>query len=132
MQLVVLAVAAILANSASGGDTIRFKDKEALVSDTDGVPLFRGRRDFVLKLGHNPDGAVVAYDARSKRVRVSKAGTELWVACADLEPMVTSCSETAARPSRASALRGSEAEPGTLAADLPSCPGDARCPKLAE
>lgn len=136
MQISFLAIVAILAGTGPSADTVSFKAKEVLVSDADGVPLFRGRRDFVLKIARNPTGEVVAYDAAAKRVRVSTVGTQLWVNCAELEPMVTSCPEAATRPSRAGSIRGSdELAPPNLDALLklvPSCPGDVRCPKPAE
>lgn len=131
MQVLFL-LAAALGSPGVGAETVQFRAKEVLVSDSEGIPLFRGRRDFVLRLGHNPAGEVVAYDPRSKRVRVSKLGTELWLHCADLQPMATSCVETAQRQSRAGALRSAEEPELDLAAAVPSCPGDARCPKAPE
>ena len=130
--MLVLIVAAVL-GSASGTDAIRFKAPEVLVSDSDGVPLFRGRRDFVLKIARNPAGEVVAYDERTRRVRVSKVGTELWLSCADLEPMSTSCTPSARRNVRSGALRGAgEATVEQAAAGVPSCPGDRRCPRIPD
>lgn len=132
MQFFIL-LAAALGDPGSGTETLRFKAKEVLVSDSEGIPLFRGRRDYVLRIARNPDGEVVAYDPRTKRVRVSKVGTELWLQCADLEPMVTSCVELPQRQSRAGALRGTnDPSLSPMAREVPSCPGDPRCPKPAD
>jgi hypothetical protein len=132
MSFTFVFVLAAISGAASSPDTIRFKAKEVLVSDSAGVPLFRGRRDFVLKLGHNPGGEVVAYDARTKRVRISKAGTELWVDCADLEPMTSSC-QPLHRQARAGAIRGTDdresSQDALVSPDVPTCPGDPRCPR---
>lgn len=130
MQLLVLVVIAALTGAGQGPDTVQFKAKEVLVSDSDGVPLFRGRRDFVLRIARNPTGEVVAYDAPTRRVRVSKVGTELWLQCAELQPMATTCPELDSRRSRVGAIRGGD-DPALRNLELiPSCPGDARCPKV--
>lgn len=133
MQLVSLVVIAALAGADSSADTVRFKAKEVLVSDSEGVPLFRGRRDFVMRIARNPTGEVVAYDAGTRRVRVSKVGTELWLHCAELEPMATSCPQAVTRRSRAGTIRGGD-DPALLNLEVlghlvPSCPGDVRCPR---
>jgi hypothetical protein len=133
MQLFFLYLTAAVAGSPyTATDIVRFKSKEVLVSDSDGVPLFLAKRDFVLKLGHNPPGEVIAYDARSKRVRVSKAGTELWLYCSDLEPMKASCPAAAVRTARSAAIRGSygdaAASAKVSAREVPVCPDDPRCP----
>lgn len=133
MPLIFLIVFAALAGGEAGVDTIRFKADEVLVFDSDGVPLFRGNRNFVLKIAHNPTGEVVAYDAPTRRVRVSKVGTELWLHCAELEPGTTSCSQAAPRAqSRRGMIRGGD-DPElrkleAMAQLVPSCPGDVRCP----
>lgn len=136
MPVALLLAAAAFANGASNAETVRFKSKEVLVSDSGGIPLFRGTRAFVLKLGHNPTGSVVAYDERSKRVRLSTKGTELWVDCAELEPMTTTCSQTEKRAARSAAIRGDVAPAAAsaelLPAELPSCPADPRCPSSPE
>ena len=136
MQLFLLVVAAALTAEGPGPDTVRFKAKEVLVSDSDGVPLFRGKRDFVLRIARNPTGQVVAYDASSSRVRVSKVGTELWLQCAELEPMAASCAEGGSRRSRAGSIRGGDdpAPPNVESSGIrvPSCPGDPRCPEVGD
>ena len=130
MQLVFLFILAALTGGGPGTDTVQFKAKEVLVSDSDGVPLFRGRRDFVLRIARNPTGEVVAYDAPTRRVRVSKVGTELWLHCAELQPMATSCPEVDSRRSRAGAIRGGDVPAVRNLELIPLCPGDARCPKV--
>ena len=115
---------------AIDADIIRFKARQALVSDAAGIPLFIGTRDFVLKKAHNETGTVVAYDPSTKRVRVSTIGTELWLSCAELESMASSCAQQSVPRRR---LRGAEQSPGDysmIAARVPSCPGDPRCPKI--
>lgn len=135
MPLVFLIAFAALAGAEPGADTIRFKSDEVLVFDSDGIPLFRGNRSFVLKIARNPTGEVVAYDAATRRVRVSKIGTQLWLHCAELEPSTTSCSQPAPRAqSRRGAIRGPD-DPElpnlkALAQLVPSCPGDVRCPTV--
>jgi hypothetical protein len=134
MPFVFLIIFAALAGGEAAADTVRFKADEVLVFDSDGVPLFRGNRSFVLKIAHNPTGEVVAYDAATKRVRVSKVGTELWLHCAELEPNTTSCSQASpGAQSRAGMIRGSDDSElrnlEALAQLVPSCPGDARCPR---
>ena len=134
MPLVLLIVFAALTGGQADADTIRFKADEALVFDSDGVPLFRGNRHYVLKIAHNPTGEVVAYDASTRRVRVSKIGTELWLHCAELQPSTTSCPEADSRTqSRQGMIRGGDdaelRQLEALARTVPSCPGDARCPK---
>lgn len=110
-------------------DVIRFKARQALVSDSAGDPIFIGTRDFVLKKAHNQAGTVVRYDALSKRVRVSTVGTELWLSCSELEPMASACPP--AVPSRRLRSVGQPAEGTAMSrAGVPSCPGDPRCPKI--
>ena len=133
MQLAFFVLLAALTGAGPSADIVTFKDKEVLVYDSDGIPLFRGKRDFVMRVARNPTGEVVTYDASTRRVRVSKVGTELWVHCSELEPMAASCPQAANNRSRSGAIRGGEdPAPSTSeshADDIPSCPGDPRCPK---
>ncbi len=135
MQFAFFVVLAALTGAESSADIVTFKDREVLVYDSDGIPLFRGKRDFVLRVARNPTGEVVTYDAATRRVRVSKVGTELWLHCAELEPMAASCPQAANNRSRSGAIRGGD-DPASSTiesrADIPSCPGDIRCPKLVD
>lgn len=113
---------------SAAGDVIRFKGNQALVSDTMGVPLFIGTRDFVLKKARNEAGTVVRYDAMLRRVKVSTVGTDLWLSCADLEPMASACPRAPVARRLRGAAQDEGADPGLLAR-VPACPGDPRCPK---
>lgn len=127
--IVMLLAGTPVAEPAPTGEVIRFKARQALVSDSAGIPIFIGTRDFVMKIARNEAGTVVRYDAVANRVRVSTVGTELWLSCTELEPMVSACRRTA--PKRR--LRGAEqpADDAVLSsARVPPCPGDPRCPKI--
>ena len=115
--------------------------QEAVAYGGDGAPLFRGSQAFILDFVGNPSGQVFEWDLAGQRVRVSPAGRPpLWLSCADLAPMSVACAASLRiaadgalmveprRPGRGSS-RG-PAEEAALAA-LPSCPGDARCPRGA-
>jgi hypothetical protein len=130
MGILLLVALASFGFSGSDAASVQFKTRDVLVSDRDGVPLFRGNRDFVLRIGHNPAGQIVAYDPNTGRFRVSTIGTELWVDCAELEPAATACSAASSTRSRSTATRGvNEPDvPSLPLPDIPTCPGDPRCP----
>lgn len=116
-------------------------DKITVFNDA-GRPAFRTTRDFLLKLVGTPTLVAVEWHVVRERVRVSGAGREgLWLSCNDLEPGALICST---RPrlvgtileivgAGAADARGpgpDQPEPDQAApAALPTCPGDARCPK---
>jgi hypothetical protein len=116
----------------TGADTIQYRVTEALVVDKDGKPLFRAPRDFLLQVSGNPAARIVAYDAASRRVRVSEHQA-WWISCSDLQPQAVACAQAERPKTRSISLppQGSVPGDGITGPDgrgVPSCPGDPRCP----
>ena len=124
----------------AAGQTIQLKDAKAVVYGADDTPMYQGNRDVILKAAASTTGDVLAWDIARQKVRISATGKpQVWLSCADLQPMSVACS-TSLRISSDGALviGGSNGKPKRGAAAtpldpgvrgrLPDCPGDPRCP----
>lgn len=128
-----------LTAAAEAQETFDLREPTALVFDDMGKPVFVAEKGFLLSYAGNSEGKVFGWDRARAMVRISPDGhTPVWVRCADLKPMLSTCTASAhgkvARPrTRAGATRGGPTgsglgEPSGIG--VPNCPGDPRCPKI--
>ena len=120
----------------------RLKNARAIVFDAAGKPLFSGDEDYIRAYAHSPAGRVQLWDATAARIRLSSVTHEVWLNCADVEPMAIACTDiTIATVNGGVQIRKAGTNParggfGSNPPNIPSskaipnCPASKLCPKL--
>lgn len=121
------AIALLFASGSVVGkeSSLTLAGETAVAFDTDGVPLVRASREYLLMWAENSAGQIYEIDNQQQRVRITPdARDALWLSCADLVQPVCGSPQ----PNQNRTLPNPDDYPADRGA-LPLCPGDPRCPK---